>query len=192
MRNVRPCIITPNHSSIFDSVLLSLYLSKITDTYIHFLAKEKYYKNPLFNFLLHLTQSIKLVAKDPVPAFFSSLKYLERGEIVGIFPEGTRSYDGKIQKGLNGAAALALKARVPLVPVGLVNTNRILPRGRVIPRIVSFEINIGHPIRLDGYFPAYDAAVLQQEKDRIQQIEDEATLALMRAIAALSKQEYPV
>jgi len=186
-----PYIIAANHASILDGFLVTLYLSKITGTYIHFLTKDKYFENPLFKVLLGISEGIKVAMKDPVRSFFSALKYLERGQIVGIFPESTRSIDGKIQKGKNGAAALVLKARVPLVPVGLINTNGILPRGSALPRIAGFEINVGQPISLEKYYPAYDAAVLQQEKDNILKIEEEATRELMRAIARLSRQEYP-
>ena len=99
--NTGPCIIASNHTSFLDGFLVTLYLSKITGAYIHFLTKDKYYENPLFNFLLAISESIKVVMKDPVQSFFSALKYLERGQIVGIFPESTRRGDGKIQEWKN-------------------------------------------------------------------------------------------
>jgi len=184
-------IIAANHSSVLDGFLIELYISRFTNSCIHFIAKEKYYNNPLSSFILETSGAIKLESKEPAIAFLLAQKLLENGEIVGIFPEGTRSYDGKLKQAKRGVAGLALKANVPIVPVGMVNTNKILPRGSFLPKIVAFEINIGKPLDMAEFQQAYTNALEQSNTDKIVEIEEAATTAVMRQIAELSNQSYP-
>src|SRR3989339_451242 len=121
-----PAIFACNHSSLLDGFLLVVYLSRAGNTYIHFMTKDKYFDNPLANFLLKTSEAIKVTLSDPKASFFGALKLLEKGQLVGIFPEGTRSHDGRIQRGKSGTASLALRSKAPLIPVGVVGTKDIL------------------------------------------------------------------
>ena len=106
---------------------------------------------------------------------------LDRGELFGIYPEGTRSRDGRLHKGHTGPARLALRTGAPLVPVGLIGTRDIQPPGAKAPRpFRSCEIRIGRPIDVRRYRDrADDRLVLRQLTDE-----------LMFEIRELTGQEY--
>jgi 1-acyl-sn-glycerol-3-phosphate acyltransferase len=83
-----------------------------------------------------------------VPAFAQVNEVLGRGQVVALFPEGTRSRDGMLHRGHSGAAHLALTNGVPLVPVGIVGTDRILPSGAKLVRpFRRATIRVGRPVR---------------------------------------------
>ncbi len=86
---------------------------------------------------------------------------LREGRAFGIYPEGTRSRDGRLYKGRTGVAWLALTAGVPVVPVGLIGTDRVQPVGASFPRLAKVRVSFGppiHPSRMPGCRPARDAA----------------------------------
>ena len=119
---------------------------------------------------------------DPQAALGSldtALEVLRRGEAFGIYPEGTRSRDGRLYRGRTGVAHLALTAGVPVVPVGLTGTEKLQPVGSSLPRIVRVEVVFGEPIevagRFDGMPPGKARRILTDE--------------IMTAIQALSGQE---
>jgi 1-acyl-sn-glycerol-3-phosphate acyltransferase len=110
---------------------------------------------------------------------------LKRGELVGIFPEGHRSLDGKLLKAKSGSAMLALKARAPVVPIGLINTHAILPKGSAWPRFFTpYQIKIGRPMVFEQYYSEYETARDPAE------IEGKVSRAIMREIGHLIGQEY--
>ena len=184
-------IVASNHASIIDGLLLNTYLTRPLKRYIHFLTTIRHYDNPLNRFLMGTAKSIKIRAREVGKASSLALEYLKRGEILGVFPEGTRSPDGKIRKGMNGVATLALSARVPVVPVGLINTHKILPKGKFFLRYARCEINIGKALEFDQYYKDYDEAVKQNQRLKIVEIEQKVVRLIMQEIASLSNQKYP-
>ena len=184
-------IIAANHSSHIDWLLLLCNLTGVLNRHFHFLATIKYRSNPLFKFLVELTRSVWVDLKEQARSLLITLKYLRDGEIMVIFPEGTRSPDGKIRKGKAGVAALALQAKTPVVPVGLVNTHKILPRGAFFPRFIRCKINIGEPLKFDSYYEDYDEAIAQNDQTKILEIEEKIVRIIMKEIAKLSGQKYP-
>ena len=105
---------------------------------------------------------------------------MKRGNIIIIHPEGTRSNDGKLQKAKTGVARLALAAKVPILPVGLIGTFEILPKWKKIPRLSKAKINIGKLI----YFNAYYGK--ENDKKTIRFV----TTKVMKEIAKLTKERY--
>jgi len=186
-----PFIIAANHASYVDGYIIHAYLSKIINSYIHFLTYRIFFKIPLIGLTLRVGKAIRVDMKEEAKSLFIVLQYLQNGEVIGIFPEGRRSETGKIQKGRPGVALLALKAKVPVVPLGLVNTNNILPRGKFLPRLVTFEINIGKPLDFSQYYSDYDEAINQNNSEKMTEIEAKVVKSIMLEIARLSKQEYP-
>ncbi len=138
-----PCLIVANHASDFDPPLLSCCMRRP----VSFMAKEELFKVPI------LAPAIRLYGAYPVKrgsadrsAIREAMKQLERGWAVGIFLEGTRTPDGRIPQPKLGAALIAAKAQVPLVPVSLWGTHQIFARNKKLPAPVPVTVRIGMPI----------------------------------------------
>ena len=132
-----------NHASDFDPPILSNCLRRP----VSYMAKEELFKVPLFK------QGIKLYGAYPVKrgasdrsAIRAAMKALENGWIAGIFLDGTRSKNGKVNNPKLGAALIAAKTQVPLIPVSLWGTEKILSKGSFIPKPVPITIRIGDVI----------------------------------------------
>jgi 1-acyl-sn-glycerol-3-phosphate acyltransferase len=114
-------------------------------------------------------------------ALSKAIEKLDEGEAIGIYPEGTRTLTGKMNKGKTGVARLALEAKVPIVPIGITNTFKILPKGKFIPKSkLKADVYVGKPMYFTKY---YDKEIT---KEILRKITDE----VMLEIAKLSKQKY--
>jgi 1-acyl-sn-glycerol-3-phosphate acyltransferase len=113
-------------------------------------------------------------------ALRAGLKVLGRGELFGIYPEGTRSHDGRLYKGRTGVARLALLARVPVIPSAVIGTDVIAPPGKIVKRIVSPTVRFGTPLDFSRY------QGMSEDRFILRSITDE----IMYAIMELSGQEY--
>lgn len=138
-----PFIAASNHASDFDPPLLSCCMGRP----VAFMAKESLFKVPV------LKQGIELYGAYPVrrgmsdrQALKSAMKFLEQGWGAGIFLGGTRTTDGRIAKPMAGAAWIAAKMQVPLVPVCLWGTQNITEKGKVRPKPVPITVRIAPPI----------------------------------------------
>lgn len=135
-----PIILVSNHASYFDPPLLSASMGRP----VAFMAKEELFKVPL------LKQTIRLNGAYPVKrstgdraAIRAAMTSLQQGWAAGIFLEGTRTHDGRIYQPKLGAAMIAAKTQVPLLPVSLWGTDKILSPGLPFPRPVSITIRVG-------------------------------------------------
>jgi 1-acyl-sn-glycerol-3-phosphate acyltransferase len=108
------------------------------------------------------------------------MEILGRGDLLGIYPEGTRSPDGRLYRGKTGIARMALEAGVPVIPVAMINTFDIQPPGQVVPRIMKVGIRIGEPLD----FSRYEG--MEGDRFVLRSITDEIMYELMQ----LSGQEY--
>ena len=113
-------------------------------------------------------------------ALRAGLKILHRGELLAIYPEGTRSPDGRLYRGKTGVARLALEAKVPVVPVAMIDTEKMQPPGRLIPRVMRPGVRIGEALD----FSRYEG--LEEDRYVLRSVTDEIVYALME----LSGQEY--
>ena len=174
-------IIASNHLSFSDSIFMPLVVPRN----VTFLAKSEYFTSPgLAGFIKKLT----FIALGQVPidrsggkrseaALLTGLRLLKEGHCIGIYPEGTRSPDGRLYKGRTGIARLAIESGAPIIPVAMFNTAEIQPTGQVVPKVRRVEMVFGEPIYFDG--DSTDQALLRN-----------LTNQLMEKIAQLSKQEY--
>ena len=164
---IGPCIIAANHSSYFDFISLVAVLPRK----IHFLAAEKFYKSKFWYPLVAGTGQIKVdrESSDKREVYEKVISVLERGKVIGIFPEGTRSADGNIGKTFTGVAKFALKAKTPVVPVGIVGTYEIMSRHDKRPRLKKgVHIKIGKPIYFTEYYGREgEDLVLREITDRV-------------------------
>jgi 1-acyl-sn-glycerol-3-phosphate acyltransferase len=108
-----------------------------------------------------------------------ALDVLGRGEAFGIYPEGTRSRDGRLYRGRTGVAHLALTSGAPVVPVGLAGTEQLQPVGSRLPRLAKVSVKFGEPLRFEGRYDGVPPGRARRE----------VTDLVMSAIAALSGQE---
>ena len=175
-----PAILCPNHTSVLDSFLLPVTLPRR----ITYVGKAEYLDSWKTR---HLFPALGMIPIDrsggesSKRALDAAAGVLDRGELFGIYPEGTRSRSGKLHKGHTGAARLALRTGAPLVPVGLVGTRDIQPPEAKLPRIFrACAVRIGRPIEVSRYADRADDRLI------LRQLTDE----LMYEIRALSGQEY--
>ena len=113
-------------------------------------------------------------------ALNSGLRILRRGELLGIYPEGTRSPDGRLYRGRTGVARMALEAGVPVLPVAMIGTDKAQPTGKKLPRIMRIGIRVGRPLS----FARYEG--MEDDRFVLRSITDEIMYELM----LLSGQEY--
>ncbi|QNP62123.1 lysophospholipid acyltransferase family protein [Streptomyces genisteinicus] len=177
-------IVAGNHLSFSDHFLMPAILKRR----ITFLAKAEYFTGPgvkgrLTAAFFHSAGQIPVdrSGKDAGQAAIrEGLGVLDKGELLGIYPEGTRSHDGRLYKGKVGVAVMALKAGVPVVPCAMVGTFEIQPPGQKLPKIKQVTVRFGEPLDFSRY------AGMENEKAAIRAVTDE----IMYAILGLSGQEY--
>ena len=176
-------ILASNHLSFVDSVAIP----SVVPRKVVFLAKHDYFTGTGVRGTLQRLWFEGLgmlpVDRDDTKAAISSLdtalEVLGRGEAFGIYPEGTRSRDGRLYRGRTGVAHLALTAQVPVVPVGLKGTEQIQPVDSNLPRLAKVSIAFGEPIQVQG---RYDGLPLGKARRLL-------TDEVMAAIQRLSGQE---
>ncbi|MFD7261314.1 lysophospholipid acyltransferase family protein [Streptomyces sp. NPDC059874] len=177
-------IVAGNHLSFSDHFLMPAILKRR----ITFLAKAEYFTGPGVKGRL-TAAFFRSAGQIPVDrsgkdagqaALREGLGVLAKDELLGIYPEGTRSHDGRLYKGKVGVAAMALRAGVPVVPCAMVGTFEIQPPGQKIPNIRRVTIRFGRPLDFSRY------AGLENERAVLRAVTDE----IMYAILELSGQEY--
>jgi 1-acyl-sn-glycerol-3-phosphate acyltransferase len=146
-----PAILCPNHISFLDSVFLMLTVGRN----ISFVGKAEYMDSWKTKFLFPAMGMIPIDrsgGSKSQGALDAAEQVLDRGELFGIFPEGTRSRDGTLYKGRTGAARLAMKIGCPIYPVGIVGTDVIQPCDAKVPKVrKECTITIGRAVRPDRY-----------------------------------------
>jgi 1-acyl-sn-glycerol-3-phosphate acyltransferase len=152
-----PVVLVANHISLWDPPFLACSIRRP----VHFMAKEELFNIPL------LGRIIKALGAFPVKrgkpdrnALRLAAKYLENGEILGLFPEGTRSKSGELLQPHPGAALFALRSGAPIVPVGLIGTRTTFPltiRGNV-------RVKIGEPV---VYPELYNNKITNEDLERV-------------------------
>jgi 1-acyl-sn-glycerol-3-phosphate acyltransferase len=179
-----PAIIAGNHLSFSDHFLMPMMLPRR----ITFLAKSEYFTGRGLKGRL-TAAFFRGVGQIPVDrsggraseaALRSGLAVLRKGKLLGIYPEGTRSHDGRLYRGRTGVASLALDAAAPVIPCAMVGTFEVQPPGRLVPRIKRVVIRFGAPLDFSRF------AGMGDERLVVRGVTDE----IMYAIMELSGQEY--
>ena len=175
-----PAILCPNHVSFLDSAFLMLHVPRN----ISFVGKAEYMDSWKTKYLFPLMGMIPIDrggGDKSQAALDTAEAVLRRGELFGIFPEGTRSRDGVLHKGRTGAARLALKIGCPMFPVGIIGTREIQPPDAKFPKLRGVcTIKIGRPINVERYRSRGDDHMV------LRQVTDE----LMFEIRDLTGQDY--
>lgn len=175
-----PAILCPNHVSFLDSAFTMLLAGRN----VSFVGKAEYmddWKTKKLFPMLGMIPIDRSGGSKSEGALLAAEAVLRRGELFGIFPEGTRSRDGMLYKGHTGAARLALKVGCPLIPVGIIGTREVQPPDKVMPKLFrEVTFRIGRPIDVGRY--------ADREGDHM--ILREITDELMFEIRDLTGQEY--
>ena len=150
-----PAILASNHLSVIDSVYLPLMVSRP----VTFAAKSEYFtgtrpRDRVVGAYLRSTNQLstdRAGARAAQEMLDAAVERLKSGQLFGIYPEGTRSPDGRLYRGRTGVGYLVLHSAAPVIPVAMVGTNHIMPPGRRIPRPGRIEIRIGEPLTFDEF-----------------------------------------
>lgn len=179
-----PAILASNHLSFSDSIFLPLVLERR----VTFLAKADYFTGTGIKGWL-TAAFMRGVGQLPIDrsggkaseaALSAGLKVLDSESLLGLYPEGTRSPDGRLYRGRTGVARMALSAGVPVIPVAMIDTDKAQPTGQLIPNIRQIGIKIGQPLD----FSRYEG--MEGDRFVLRSVTDEIMYDLMQ----LSDQEY--
>jgi 1-acyl-sn-glycerol-3-phosphate acyltransferase len=179
-----PVIVASNHLSFADSMVIPI----VAPRPVVFMAKEDYFTGTGLKGAVSRAwfSGIGMVPvdRDDTKAALASLdvalEVLGRGEAFGIYPEGTRSRDGRLYRGRTGVAYLALTSGAPVVPVGLAGTEHIQPVGSRLPRLADVTVRFGEPLSFTGRYDGVPAGRARRE----------VTDLVMNAIQKLSGQQF--
>ena len=171
-----PAIIAPNHISYLDHFLVGKFVLTERKRKVHILTKKEHI-NPLhmlwfrlfFERYVTMIPIDRKIGKDGLRV---AEQYLKEGCVLLLYPEGTRSLDGRLQKGKNGIGTLVRRTSAPVIPVGVRGTFEILPKGQSLPSNKKAEISFGEKLIFNGEPPKT------------------ITNKIMKRIAELSGQEY--
>ena len=177
-------ILASNHLSFIDSVFLPL----VIDRNVAFLAKSDYFTGKgmrgwatkMFFKATGMLPIDRSGGKASEASLNTGLRRLAGGDVLGIYPEGTRSPDGKMYRGRTGVARMILEGHVPVVPVAMIDTEKVMPIGSRIPKVRRIGVVIGEPLdfsRFEG---------LEGDRFILRSITDE----IMYELNKLSGQEY--
>lgn len=178
-------LLASNHLSFSDSVFLPLVIKRK----VVFLGKSEYFtgkgiKGWATRAFMEGVGTIPVHrggGRSSEAALRTGLEVVKSGELLGIYPEGTRSPDGRLYRGKTGVARMAIEGGVPVVPVAMIGTDLAQPVGKKVPsRVHKIGVKVGEPMRFDEYAGRHD------DREALR----EATDRIMRAIQELSGQEY--
>jgi 1-acyl-sn-glycerol-3-phosphate acyltransferase len=172
-------ILAANHVSFLDGMLLPLV---VPHRRVMWLTKVKYIDKPVLHWFLTGAGVIPVATDDPRAigsSVTAAVEAVRSGRLVGIFPEGTRSPDGRLHRGKTGVARVAFESGAPVIPAGIIGTDRAFPRGAKLPRPRSVRIAFGPPITF----------AVPDGKARSASLTRTATDEVMAAIRALSGQQ---
>jgi 1-acyl-sn-glycerol-3-phosphate acyltransferase len=177
-------ILASNHLSFSDSIFLPLKVSRP----VTFLAKSDYFtgkgvKGALTRWFFKATGQLPIDrsgGKASEDSLNTGLGVLERGLLLGIYPEGTRSPDGKLYRGRTGIARMVLESGVPVVPVAMIDTEKVQAIGQSLPRVRRVGVVMGEPLDFSRF------AGMEGERAVLRAVTDRIVYEVMR----LSGQQY--
>jgi 1-acyl-sn-glycerol-3-phosphate acyltransferase len=176
-------IFAGNHLSVADE----LFLGAVVPRHIAFWAKSEYFvggglRGNLTKFVLEGLGAIKVErggGRAALAAFDGAIPVLKAGDMVAVYPEGTRSPDGRLYRGRTGVARLAVAAGVPIIPVGMLGTEKVQPIGQRLPRPGQGKVTIKFGVPIPTVGRSDDRTALRELTDEV-----------MAEIQKLTGQEY--
>jgi 1-acyl-sn-glycerol-3-phosphate acyltransferase len=151
-----PVILAANHASNLDAVVIGSWLIPTLGRRIHWLGKKELFAWPIIGWTAANggVHPVDRGAAD-IEAFRLATRILDEGQILFVFPEGTRSPDGSLQEARDGIAVLAMRTGAPIVPIGIAGSNRVWPKGQKVPHPGGHvRIRVGKPFQPADLLPA--------------------------------------
>ncbi|GHF39701.1 1-acyl-sn-glycerol-3-phosphate acyltransferase [Streptomyces mashuensis] len=179
-----PVILAGNHTTFIDS----LFVAVIVKRQVYFIGKDEYVtgKGVKGRLMAWFFRSSGMVPVDRdgsnggVAALMTGRRLLDEGKVFGIYPEGTRSPDGRLYRGRTGIARLTLMTGAPVVPFALIGTDKVQPGGKGLPRVARVTVRFGEPLDFSRY----------EGMDRDRYVLRAVTDEVMSEVMRLSGQEY--
>lgn len=179
-----PVILAGNHLTFIDSMVLPL----VCDRQVFFIGKDEYVtgKGLKGRLMAWFFTGVGMIPVDRdggrggVAALMTGRGVLERGQVFGIYPEGTRSPDGRLYRGRTGIARLTLMTGAPVVPFAMIGTDKLQPKGTGMPRFGKVTVRFGKPMEFSRY----------EGMDRDRYVLRAVTDSVMTEVMELSGQEY--
>ncbi|WP_225837576.1 1-acyl-sn-glycerol-3-phosphate acyltransferase [Streptomyces sp. NK08204] len=179
-----PVILAGNHLTFIDSIVLPL----VTKRQVYFIGKDEYVTGKGFKgrLMAWFFTGVGMIPVDRdgasggVAALMTGRRILDEGKVFGIYPEGTRSPDGRLYRGRTGIARLTLMTGAPVVPFAMIGTDKLQPGGRGIPRPGRVTVRFGAPLEFSRY----------EGMDRDRYVLRAVTDSVMAEVMHLSGQEY--
>jgi 1-acyl-sn-glycerol-3-phosphate acyltransferase len=160
------CLTVANHESYLDPVLVGLQIPRV----MAFMAKSELFENGIFGWYIRQLNAFPVrQGKGDIGAVRETIEILRNGNILNIFPEGSRTEDGKLQKIQSGSSLVIRKAAVPVVPAIIEGSYECWPRGRKLPRTGRIRVIYGPPMILHDLKPAEITARIQSAFEHLQQ-----------------------
>jgi 1-acyl-sn-glycerol-3-phosphate acyltransferase len=155
------------HQSMLDPVIVGLVVNRR----LNYLARKTLFKNSFFGFLIGLLDAIEIDReRGGLAGLREMLKRLQRGELVLMFPEGTRTSDGEIAALKPGFIPVARRSQVPLMPIAIVGAYDCLPKGTKLPTRKPIAVVFGEPIPSSVYLPMSDTEMIEMLSTRLKQL----------------------
>jgi 1-acyl-sn-glycerol-3-phosphate acyltransferase len=170
-------ILMPNHESHLDPPLM-MDLSPVP---VRFIAKASLFRIPFLGWAMWSAGMVPIDRSNQQKAFASIARataMIKAGKNILVFPEGTRTPDGEMKPFKKGGFVMAVRGGVPIVPVGIAGTRRIMPPGLMIENSGSAVVVLGAPIDTTGYDEDSKAALMDLVYERIAELREEAHLRL--------------
>ncbi len=175
-------VLAANHASYLDHFVIGCNLATKINKNAHFLAKKEHFESFLQRTWHNYLQAIPIDRQSGgKEALKKAIQHLHKGNLIMVYPEGTRTLTGKMNRAKTGIARLALAAKVPVIPMGITNTFKILPKGKRIPKFgLKADLNIGKPLYFNQYYGR------ENDKKALRLV----TNKVMKEIADLCNQKY--
>jgi 1-acyl-sn-glycerol-3-phosphate acyltransferase len=175
-------IFAANHASYLDHFLIGCTVAKKARATIHFLAKKEHFDDSLQKIWHSYLNAIPVDRqKGGKEGLLAAIKSLEEGDIIFIYPEGTRTLTGKMNRAKTGVARLAIEAKAAVIPIGATDTFSIMPKGKYVPKFGrKTDINIGKPMTFEAYYDKEDKETMRK-----------VTTMIAKEIARLAEKDYP-
>ncbi|MEN3190687.1 MAG: lysophospholipid acyltransferase family protein [Atribacterota bacterium] len=155
-------ILASNHVSYLDPVVLGISVKRK----VYFIAKKEVFNNIFSSFILRNLNAFPVNRENiDIIAFKKAISILKEGGVLGIFPEGTRSSNGKLQELKSGVLKIAKKVGVPILPVGIIGTHKIYPQGKKLPVLFKYKIVVNYGV--PQHFTNVDLKNKESQKDAI-------------------------